>query len=287
MASIWVDLLGSTVGYRGIRYRTRVIEAGSGHPLVLIHGVGGHAEAYSRNVVRLGRTAHVLAMDLLWHGLSSKPPFTHSMIEAYGGQVLDVLDSIGAERADVEGESLGGWVTMWLALNHPDRIRKIILNTCAGVIYPGGVSQERPQEGTQLLRERSLAAIRAPSRETIQKRLEWLMASPERVTEELIGVRHFFYSQPETQAALTHVFENSFGGSSDPAAIPLTRLQLITQPTLVLWSDKNPGNGPDAGRKIAATIPGAQFHCIEDAAHWPQWEQPEEHDRVVAAFLSQ
>jgi pimeloyl-ACP methyl ester carboxylesterase len=53
--SIWVDLLGCQVHYVGTRYRTRVIEYGAGEPLILLHGGGGHAEAYSRNVVRLGQ----------------------------------------------------------------------------------------------------------------------------------------------------------------------------------------------------------------------------------------
>ena len=59
----------------------------------------------------------------------------------------------------------------------------------------------------------------------------------------------------------------------------------IKVPALVLWSDKNPGTGPDAGQRLADLIPGSEFYCINDAAHWPQWEQPEEHDRVVRDFL--
>ena len=47
MTTIWVDLLGSQVHFVGKKYRTRVIEAGAGEPLIMIHGIGGHAEAYS------------------------------------------------------------------------------------------------------------------------------------------------------------------------------------------------------------------------------------------------
>ena len=75
MSSIWVDLMGSQVRYHGKEFKTRVIEAGEGEPLVLIHGVGGHAEAYSRNIVRLGQRFHVMAMDLVWHGFSAKIPY--------------------------------------------------------------------------------------------------------------------------------------------------------------------------------------------------------------------
>jgi len=158
MNSVWVDLLGSEVRYRGKEYRTRTIEAGSGDTLVLIHGVGGHAEAYSRNIKRLGQHFHVVAIDLVWHGLSSKPPYTTEMVPTYAKQVVDLLDSLGVERAHVEGESLGGWVTLWLALHHAERLNKIVLNTAAGIHWKPGTVDEHPETGVNLLRERSLAA---------------------------------------------------------------------------------------------------------------------------------
>ena len=56
-------------------------------------------------------------------------------------------------------------------------------------------------------------------------------------------------------------------------------------PTLVLWTDKNPGMGPNVGERLRSLIPGAQYYCVADAAHWPQWEHPEAHDEVVLQFL--
>ena len=285
MNSIWVDLLGSQVGYYGRAYKSRVIEAGTGEALILIHGVGGHAEAYSRNIVRLGQSYRAMALDLVWHGFSAKPPFA-DQIPTFAAQVIDLMDSLGIEKAHIEGESLGGWVGLWLALNHRDRLGKLILNTTAGIRYEPGIIEERPEEGRQLLRQRSMAAIQNPSKETIRKRLEWLMAKPDRVTDELVDVRYRIYSDPQTRAALTAVFENSFGnGDSRTYTIAAARLKEISTPTLVIWTDKNPGTGPDVGRYISSLIPGARFACINDAAHWPQWEQPEAHDRVVCDFL--
>lgn len=288
MSTIWTDLLGAQVRYLGNRYRSRVIEAGDGPPLLLLHGVGGHAEAYAKNVVRLGRTARAMAPDFLWHGFSAKPEYVDGEdIPAYAAQLLDLMDAEGIERADIEGESLGGWVALWMALHHADRINRIVLNTTAGIRFQPGVVPERPKEGRELLAQRSLAAISDPNRETIRKRLEWLFASPDRVTDELVELRFRLYSDPAVQASLRSVFLNAFAGQGAPRkTIPEDELGRITVPTLVLWTDHNPGTGPEVGRYIASRIPGAQFACIEDAAHWPQWEQPEEHDRLVAAFLA-
>ena len=286
MGTIWVDLLGSQTRCYGKTYRTRVIESGDGEALVLIHGVGGHAEAYSRNVVRLGQRYRAMAVDLVWHGLSAKPPY-RDQIPTFAAQIVDLLDSLGINQANIEGESLGGWVALWMALHHPDRIKKLILNTTAGIHFDHGAVQERPAEGRQLLRQRSMEAIQNPTRETIRKRLEWLMASPDRVTDELVEVRYRMYADPETRRALTDVYNNSFGdGDSVKYRLPAARLKEIKAPTLVLWTDKNPGAGADVGKHISSLIPGSSFYCIVDAAHWPQWEHPEEHDEIVTRFLS-
>lgn len=287
MASIWVDLLGSQTVYRGNKYRTRVIEAGTGEPLIMVHGIGGHAEAYSRNVVRLGKSFRAMAIDLVWHGLSSKPPFNPRTIPIYADQIIDLMDSIGVERASIEGESLGGWIAAWMALHRADRLNKVILNTNAGIVFKQGKVELRPDEGTNLLRDRSIAAVQNPEPTTIRKRLEWLMAKPDRVTDELVDIRCAFYSEPETRKALTSVFEAAFTPNSPGHAdrIPEEELRGIRTPALVLWSEKNPGAGAHVGKYTAGLIPGSQYYCINDAAHWPQWEKPEEHDEVVTAFL--
>jgi pimeloyl-ACP methyl ester carboxylesterase len=175
---------------------------------------------------------------------------------------------------------------LWLALHHTDRVNKLILNTSAGVNYEAGTVEMRPDEGRNLLRQRSLDAINNPSRETIRRRLEWLMASPDRVTDELVELRYRMYSDPDTRRALADVYNNSFGaGDSRDYEIPAARLKDIQVPTLVLWTDKNPGAGPNVGERLTSLIPNAQYYCIADAAHWPQWEHPEEHDEVVMKFL--
>lgn len=289
MNSIWLDLLGAQVRYRGREFKTRTIEMGEQNQkkLILIHGVGGHAEAYSRNLRRLGENYHAIAIDLLWHGLSSKPEFAKSMVPMYARQILDILADLAVEKASIEGESLGGWVALWTALHYPDRVEKIVLNTTAGIAWNRDKVKIDDASGMNLLRERSVAAIANPTRETIQKRLEWLMAYPDRVTEELIDLRYAIYTRPDTNASLSKVFANSF--LRGPEAIDNVQedeLANLKVPTLALWSDKNPGAGADVGERLAQLIPGASHYCINDAAHWPQWEKPKEHDEAVLAFLA-
>ncbi|MCE2468972.1 MAG: alpha/beta hydrolase [Dehalococcoidia bacterium] len=290
MTSIWNELIGAEVRlYDKGKHVTRAIEAGEGEALVLIHGVGGHAEAYARNVLPLAAEGfRVLSIDLLWHGFSGKPePFDEEKYcLQFSDQIVDLLDQMGVEKAHIEGESLGGWVAMSTALRYPDRVGKIILNTTAGVRWEPGVVKIDMAGGSDALTQRSLAALESPSKETIRRRLEWLMAAPDRVTDELVDLRYALYTRPDVNAALRKVVANGLGiGKDRNQYLTEDDLKTISHPTLVFWSDKNPGSGPDVGERIAGIIPGAAYYCMLDAAHWPQWEHPEEHDRVIANFL--
>ena len=204
MNTIWTDLLGSTIRYAGTKYRTRVIECGDGEPLVLLHGGGGHAEAFSRNVVRLGRNFRAMAIDMVWHGLSSKPPFHGETIAVYAGQVIDLLDTLGIAKAHVEGEAIGGRVALWLAIHRPDRVLKLILNNTGGVSFKEGSVKAQPESRGRYQTAAS-AAVENPTRETVRQRLERLMVTPDRVTDELVEIRYRFYSDSETNKAQLNI----------------------------------------------------------------------------------
>jgi pimeloyl-ACP methyl ester carboxylesterase len=286
MGTIYLDLLGSQIRfYEGKKYRTRVIEAGEGDLLILMHGGGGHAEAYSRNIQRLSQHFRVMAIDFIWHGFSSKPPFRDgNWLAQFTEQILDLMDALGVDQAYIEGESLGGWICLDMAINHSKRVKKVILNTAWGMKFKPGTVREQAQD-MNALRETSIRALENPSPETLRRRLEWLMASPDRVTDELVEVRYRIWSRPDTRQALTEYYKRLFSEETDRYLFREEDIARITVPTLVLWTDKNPFHGPDAGERLAQLIPGAQYYLMRDAGHWPQWEHPEEHDEVVIRFL--
>ena len=283
MNTLWVDMLGAQCRiYEGAKYRTRALEAGTGEPLILLHGIGGHAETFGRNVVRLGQHFHVYAIDLLWHGFSSKPVLDDfETIPRFVDHILDFMDAAGIERAHIEGESLGGWIAMRLALWHPERVNRLILNTTAG--WPIDGKPSLPPG----LAERSMKGIANPDRDNIRNRMEWLVADPSRMTEELVEIRYRIWSEPETRLALENLFRAHLvdGTPKVKYDVQPDEIGRIGAPTMVLWTDHNPGDGPEVGRDIADHIPGSAFAVIEDSGHWPQFEKPEEHDRLVTEFL--
>lgn len=283
MSTLHLDLLGSeTRYYRTDRYTTRVLEAGSGTPLFMFHGGGGHAETYAKNLTNLAKVCRPMAPDFIWHGKSSKPAFVEgNWLAQFTDQILDLMDHLDIEKAHFEGESLGGWIAMDMAINHPDRVDKLILNTAWGMKLKHAAESANDLGA---LRETSLNALLNPSRELIRKRLEWLMPLGG-VTEELVDLRLTLWSDPQTQLSLTEYYNRLFHPSCDDLLFREEHLAKIKAPTLLLWTEKNPIHGPEAAHYMATVIPDAQVHIVKDAAHWPQWERPEDHDTAVMTFL--
>jgi pimeloyl-ACP methyl ester carboxylesterase len=241
----------------------------------MLHGGGGHAEAFAKNVVRLGERFHVLAIDMLWHGLSSKPPFPGKALPAYGEQVLDVLDTLGLERAHVEGEAIGGRVALWLGIHEPSRVDKLVLNNTGGVRFTSTL-EDRDATRAQYQQSAS-AAIEDTSRETVRARMLRLFVNPNQLTDELVEVRYRFYSDSETNKAQAAIrMEADFEEDE---------VRKISAPALVLSSDSNPLRGPDAGKRLANLLPKGRFELVPGSTIWLQWEQAEMHDRLVTEFL--
>lgn len=284
-----VELLGAQTRFvQGERWRHRVIEAGrpGDEPLVLIHGVGGHAESYARNVNSLARQGfHVIAVDALYHGLTDKEPYDDD--ERYLYQVaalIDLLDALGIESANVEGESMGATIAFHFGMDHPDRARKIILNTGFGHVKLK--KDDFASQGSDLseLAALSREVVLNPSTEAMWKRLTWLVADEASMTLEMVRLRMALYAIPEVNESMRKVFRIDKQWSWE---LPYTEEDCAAYrpETLVLWTDQNPVEGPDYGEYIAGLLPRGQFYCIEGAGHWPQWEKPTEHDAVLTQFI--
>jgi pimeloyl-ACP methyl ester carboxylesterase len=292
MTSIHIDLLGTETRYYDTgNYRTRVIEiANDRMPLLLLHGGGGHAEAFARNIVPLSAVSRPMAMDFIWHGLSSKPSFWSNdptaerhWLNQFTDQVLELMDHCGFDRVVLEGESLGGWIAFDMGIRFPDRLAGLVLNTAWGMaLDPAKV--EEVSGDLEALKESSLAGLNNPTPEAIRARMEWLMPLGG-VTDEVVDVRCALWSRPDTRAALTEYYEMLFHRRIDEYMFGEDDIAKITAKTLVLWTDHNPLHGVDAARRLGELIPNSTVEIIDNAGHWPQWERPEEHDRIVAEFI--
>src|SRR5579872_2404404 len=122
--TIWSELMGVPFTIRYINaggVSTRILEAGKGDPLVLLHGTSGHIEAYARNIADLAQSHYVIAYDMIGHGLTEKPDCRYTL-EVYTGHLTDVLGALRIGVCSLSGDSLGAWVAAWFASHAPDRV---------------------------------------------------------------------------------------------------------------------------------------------------------------------
>lgn len=116
-------------------HRIHYLAGGDGPPLVLVHGVAMRAEDWAPLVRPLLRSHRVYIPDLLGYGDSDKPRDAGYSIAAQAERVRGLLDALHCERADVMGVSMGGWVSLALAASHPERVRRLVLISSAGVRF--------------------------------------------------------------------------------------------------------------------------------------------------------
>jgi pimeloyl-ACP methyl ester carboxylesterase len=132
---------------------------GGGVPLVLVHGLGDRAESWAPMLKRLKRDGfHVYAPDLLGYGRSPKPTNSDYSISTQEKFVADFIQSVGLQRPEVGGWSMGGWIVLKLALDHPEMVNRTVVYDSAGLRQqiPGGVQVFRPETEAEMQRLVSL-----------------------------------------------------------------------------------------------------------------------------------
>ncbi len=280
-ASVWSDLTGVsfTQGFidaGGVR--TRYLSSGSPDKplLLLLHGTGGHAEAYTRNLMEHGKHFWTVAIDFIGHGWTEKPDYDYEMPD-YARHVLAVLAALGRDRAYFSGESLGGWVTTYMAVHHPEVVERMVLNTAGGwTAHPEVMSR---------LKTLSMAAANEPSPENIRTRLEFLMYNKLLVSDDLVETRRAIYAQPNFPDAMERILCLQDMDVRRRNMISEEQYRSIKAPTLVIWTSHDPTATPEEGRQIAEMIPGARYVVMNECGHWPQYENAELFNRLHVAFM--
>jgi 2-hydroxy-6-oxonona-2,4-dienedioate hydrolase len=279
--SLWPEMAATSHAIKFIdagEVRTRYLEAGASNapPLIFIHGTGGHLETFNRNIHAHARHFRVFALDMVGHGYSSKPDHPYE-IKHYVQHLVDFMKAVGAPRAHLHGESLGGWIAAQFAIDHPELIDKLVVNTAGGLNTDEKV-MERVYNVT-------MTAVREGSTEAVRKRLEWLVHDPRQIPADLVELRRDIYQQAGFVRSMENILCLQFMETRMRNVLTEQALSRIKAKTLVIWTDHDPTAPVATGERFATAIPDAKLVVMQDCAHWPQWEKADEFNALHTQFL--
>jgi len=257
---------------------------GAGPDLLLLHGGGPGATGasnYSKNIEALSRHFRCWVIDFPGWGKSSKNlnafgaegPFQNG-----GRAVLAMMDAVGIQRAHLVGNSFGGSAALCLAMDHPQRVDKLVLMGPGGGVVAG---VKGPTEGIKQLLTYYLGE--GPSLEKLQTFIKNLVHDQSLLTPELIKERFDASDDPEIRANPPLVPPP--GGPGKETFISLDpRLATLAHRTLFVWGLQDKVN-PVAGLEPFRVMPNADYMLLTNCGHWAQWEQAERFNDLVLSFL--
>ena len=232
------------------RFRIRYMEAGTGVPLVHLHGAGGLRLSPAHDL--LARTHRVIAFEMPGFGASPENQRTESMAEL-AATMARAVTALGLDAFNLLGTSFGAKTALWLALEAPERVLALVLEAPAAIRQPGAESP-------------------AGTPEEMARRLS---ARPERLVLPAVD--------PVTRARMLALVKRLRGPDRD--AELEARLPGLSTPTLVLFGTQDRVIDPAMGRVYKELMPNAHLVLVYDAGHVIATDRPEAFVEVTVDFL--
>jgi len=259
--------------------KTRFIEAGSGDPVILLHGMGmsNSANTFDTIIPGLAKSFHVLALDQLGFGKGTRDVKEGPTFELVLEHLREFMDTVGVRQANIAGHSMGGWMAAHFAYQSPDRVKKLAMLNAAGLnvqISPGvgGMTQVPPVEKIAGQVKHGLfdqASLTAEQIDHFAKMQHEMLSQPNGLNS-LAGLLHIMQTPDLRARYMLH-----------------RRLAHIKVPSLVLWGtgdvmdpyptwtqeyDKLHGDMSKSSKPWV--IPGAKYVMVK-TGHNTHWEMPE------------
>lgn len=267
--------IGITIEARGLATNVHdtQVDPGGG-TVLLIHGSGPGVSAYANwrlTIPALSAHFRVIAPDIVGFGYTQHDPARYNLPD-WTDHVLGVLDAAGIDRAHVVGNSFGGSLALALAIEHPDRVRRLGLMGSVGVAFeitPG------------------LDAVWGyePSVEAMRALLEIFTHAPNPQIDELAELRYRASIRPGVQEAFASMFPAPRQQALNALTHPDTAIAGISAPTLIFHGRDDRVIPLATSLRLLELIPDAQLHVFGQCGHWTQIEHAMEFNRLLISFL--
>lgn len=246
---------------------------GTGHPLVLLHGLTSDISAMEREITHFSQSFQTIAIDSRGHGRSDKP--AEYTLQDHIDDVFAVLDALHLDSVFLLGASMGSYVAQGVAIQQPQRVTKLVLitpkaqgKTSSSARFLADHADELEGKSAEEMRAFLFASIFAPT--TSQEIKSELLAFAQQQMEAGLVLT------PDETLAANRALE---GFDFRPA------LSQITADTLIISGRYDPLNPPEEGQEIASRVPGATFVILDHSGHVPTMEEPERLLGLIDDFL--
>jgi pimeloyl-ACP methyl ester carboxylesterase len=266
-------------GHRAI-YRI----AGSGPPVVLIHGMVNSSRHWEAVALRLARDYTVVAPDLIGHGDSATPRGDYSL-GAHAASIRDLLTGIGIDRATIVGHSLGGGVAMQFFYQFPQRTERLAL------VSSGGLGPEV----SPLLRSAAIPGASALLAMAANRRVvAGLDRAGDRMRQRGSGGGVYLQaiaralrplSQPGAREAFVQTLRSVIDARGQRVSARDRLYLLDSMPTLIVWGERDNTIPLEHGLATHRAVPHSRFETIPGAAHFPHLEKPEALADILSDFV--
>ena len=262
-----------TIAAGGIK--TSYLEAGSGEPVIMLHGSGPGVSAlanWQHNIHALAQRFHVLAPDIVGFGATERPDDIIYSLRTWTDHVWAFLDAHDIGKTAIVGNSLGGRIALQMATDRPDRITKMVLMGAPGV-------------GMTLTD--GLIALRGyePSRKAMRDLLRaYFAVNPAMITDDLVETRYAAsIADGAYEAYRTMFYDPRHAGSE--LGITEDEVRAIATPTLLVHGREDKVVPVQVSMTMLGLLPNADLHVFSACGHWTQIERADEFSVLIADYL--
>lgn len=257
------------------KIRTRYLDEGKGHPVILIHGGGAGADSFgnwNKCMPLLAGSFRVLAVDMVGFGMTDKPdPSTYVYSqEARVDHLIDFIEALGLERASLVGNSMGGATALGVCMRRPELVDKLVLMGSAGL-------------STEINESIRVLMTYAPSRENMVKIIKALTHDGFQVDPEMTEYRYNLTQEPGVMEAYGAIMKWIAG--HEGLFYPEEQIRRVKHKTLIINGKQDKVVPPELGWRFSQLLENSWLYLIPGCGHWAMIERPREFCAIVSWFL--
>ena len=268
------------------KWKLHYNEAGTGHPVIMLHGTGPGATGwsnFSRNVNGLASKYRMIALDSPgWGGSDTVDPTQENRSLVNAEAVLLLMDELGLEKAALVGNSMGGAATLQFCASYPDRLSHMI-TMGAGVpaVTPNIFTPAGLTEGIRIIRE----TYENPTPENFRRLVSIMVYDSSFVTDELCQMRSD--NALKSQANLTNWLKG-FGPAAKagmPAGEQLAKIAAYKGPSLFIHGRDDRVVPMENTMRLVGLVADSSAHIFNRCGHWCQIEHADAFNALLDGFL--